>query len=83
LIKSQELADPTSCLNKAQPDEPLFVLRGHDRLASMTVRDWAFRLESLVTTGVIPDTEAIRAKITEARKAAEAMEAWPDRKWPD
>lgn len=41
MIKALELALSTSCLNKAQADEPLFVLRAHDPLFSAIVRLWA------------------------------------------
>lgn len=38
--KSQELSDPTSCLNKARPNEMLFVLLGRDVSAVEAVRAW-------------------------------------------
>lgn len=40
MIKSKELTDPTSCLNKARPDELIFVLLARDVAASTTVRTW-------------------------------------------
>jgi hypothetical protein len=39
--KASNLRDPASCLNKAAPDEPLFVLRAKDPTAAQTVRLWA------------------------------------------
>lgn len=41
MLKKDELNSPISCLNKAGPDEPLFVLRAKDRLAPAVVRHWA------------------------------------------
>lgn len=38
--KDKECNDPSSCLNKAWPDEMLFVLLGRDPSASATIRFW-------------------------------------------
>lgn len=38
--KSEELANPNSCLNRADDDELIFVLRGHDVAAPATIRAW-------------------------------------------
>ena len=38
--KRDELAHPTSCLNKARDDEWLFVLLGRDAAAGAAVRAW-------------------------------------------
>lgn len=40
MIKHKELSDPASCLNKAEPDEPVFVIRAKDPLAAATIRHW-------------------------------------------
>lgn len=40
-LKRVEMTNPDSCLNKADADEPVFVLRAHDRLAADTIRHWA------------------------------------------
>lgn len=39
--KAKALRNPASCLNKAAPDEPVFVLRARDPLAAQAVRLWA------------------------------------------
>jgi hypothetical protein len=45
--KSDELADPTSCLNKAADDEPVFVIRAKDVCAVATILAWInYRIES-------------------------------------
>lgn len=36
-----ELADPTSCLNRAKKDEMVFVLLGRDAAAPTVIRLWA------------------------------------------
>jgi len=41
--KRDELADPTSCLNRARDDEFVFVLLDRDDAALDTVRDWIAR----------------------------------------
>ena len=38
--KQDELSNPTSCLNKAADDEPLFVLRGKDPAAAIAICAW-------------------------------------------
>jgi hypothetical protein len=43
VIKSQELLRVDSCLNKALPEEMIFVLREKDDEAAETIRYWAFR----------------------------------------
>ena len=40
MIKSQELADPQSCLNRARSDEMLFVLLGRDPAVPGAIRAW-------------------------------------------
>jgi hypothetical protein len=80
--KHLETSDPSSCLNKAHPNEPLFVLRGQDRVAAEVVRYWVY-----LASGGMPHLfqlpKDISAKAMEALKIAKAMEAWPDRKHPD
>ena len=43
MTKAEELANPNSTLNKAQDDEPIFVLVAHDATAWATVLDWVLR----------------------------------------
>jgi hypothetical protein len=56
-----------SCYEKAEPDEPIFVLRAQDILAPEMVREWAYRAAVLGSP---------REKIVEARKLADRMEDW-------
>lgn len=65
--KAVTLADPQSCLNKAQDGEPIFVLRAHDPLASHVVRYWA---------GLYTMQRGLSAKGADAEECAKAMEDW-------
>ena len=66
MIKRDEVATSTSCLNKATDDEPVFVLRAKDICAARVVEYWA-----QVATGI---HEADRT--AEALDLAEAMCKW-------
>lgn len=55
------------CLEKLQPNEPFFLLRGQDRSAPKCVRDWAARAQA---AGVDP------AKVQEAWLVADEMERY-------
>ena len=54
--------------------EPVFILRGQDRLAVPTVFHWAHLAEK---------SEVNLRKVAGAWKVAEAMASWPKRKLPD
>jgi hypothetical protein len=69
LTKSETVADAASCLNKAEHDEPVFVLRAHDPLAADAIRHWAFA--RFITRGDYKDATAV-----EAMKVAETMDQW-------
>jgi hypothetical protein len=62
-----------ACYDRAAMDEPLFVLRAQDVLSAGIVRIWATRAEA---GGTKPEI------VAEARKVADAMEAWPFHKHP-
>jgi hypothetical protein len=72
--KREELENPDSCLSKAAGNEPLFVLRGQDTLAPLVVEFWA----KLAFQKGVP-----LAKRLEARRLADQMKRWPERKVPD
>lgn len=73
--KADEITNPNSCLSKAAPDEPIFVLRAQDVFAASLVREWANRAWK-------PDGSN-SAKIAEARELADWMDKWPKKKVPD
>jgi len=70
--KREELQ--SGCMFRADDDEPVFVLRATDKLAPDLIRQWAI----LAHAKGCPEV-----KCDEAVKCAEAMEAWPNRKYPD
>lgn len=71
------------CYAKLEPDEPHFVLRGRDPLAGTLVRAWADgaeqRLNAVIAGSWItrrPEIERQQAKIAEARRCANEMDAY-------
>lgn len=72
--KRQELIG-NGCLARAAEDEPLFILRAHDKLAPGVVRRWAEDL-GLQTTGDLEAAGRVRPKIEEALQLADNMETW-------
>lgn len=68
MIKKDELAHPTSCLNKAADDEPVFVLRAKDVLAPTVVACWA----ALAMREGVHE----QARIEEAMDLSKAMREW-------
>lgn len=67
--KQDELADPNSCLNRARPDEWLFVLLGRDAATPATVLFW---IEERIRLGL---NRADDPLIVEASKLARIVEA--------
>ena len=65
-LKAQVLSDPNSCLNKADAEEFVFVLRATDAYAPMTIRHWC----TMSVHTQSPD------KIRQALAVADAMERW-------
>lgn len=76
--KREELANPNGCLNKAADDEPIFVLRANDPVASSIVRAWADEYlmdkRENSTDGCL--THAQLSKAQEARGLANQMDGW-------
>jgi hypothetical protein len=68
--------DPTpyDCYAMALPDEVIFVLLARDPCAPALVRAWAYHREYAITSGRRPETD--RMMVEEARRCADAMEAW-------
>lgn len=71
MTKRETLDDPKSCLNKAADDEPVFVLRAKDPLASKVVRYWALLAEA----GSDHELE----KATAANHVAMEMDVWREK----
>ncbi len=66
--KMDELTDPSSCINKAANDEPVFVLRANDPLAAGVVDYWANQAEG--------SNLHVVYKINTARELAQEMRRW-------
>lgn len=62
------------CLGKAAMDEPLFILRGQDKLAPALVRAWA---------ALAYEHGCTKQRCEESLQLAASMENWTTRKFPD
>jgi len=73
-VERELTAQGKGCLGKAADDEPVFILRGQDILASRLVQMWAneARLRGC------PEE-----KVEEALALSAAMKAWRPQKLPD
>lgn len=85
LALEAELDTLDPCLLKAEPGEPLFILRAQDETAPTTVKLWALRVQGKhedaerVDVTIPPGNRPRRPwqdKLDEARKLAAAMEEW-------
>ena len=74
--KRAEQFYPESTLNKADEDEPLFILRAQDKLAPQVVRLWAASLLAALLGDGENASQAQVDKVTRAMKLAIDMEAW-------
>lgn len=76
-LAKQEIADALvgkGCLGKAADNEPVFILRAQDMLAADLVDVWAIQANA---AGCSPD------KVSDAKRLAQEMREWPNRKNPD
>lgn len=71
--KLQAVEDPGSCLNKADADEPVFILRAKDPVAPMVVRLWASLSQQLQAHE--------KHKASGAYLVATEMEAWAEKQY--
>lgn len=70
MLKTDEVTDPNSCLNRADDDEPIFVLLARDASAPGTVRAW---VEKRIGSGKNrPDDPQMVSALAEADR----MERW-------
>lgn len=70
--KQLELSQKTSCLNKANSLEPLFVLRAKDPMAAQTVRHWATMAEGTHEQSKIDEAKQIADDMDKYRAAMKA-----------
>lgn len=71
---SEEKSDPASVLNRAQADEPVFILRAVDGLATRVITFYQLQLQVFFGREM-PKAAAVVA-------VAQAMKGWPERKPP-
>jgi hypothetical protein len=64
------------CLEKREPDEPMFILLARDSAAPATIEFWCLRRITEIDDGLRPDTEQERAHIQEVWEKAKAFRAW-------
>jgi hypothetical protein len=70
VIKKDELANPNSCINRAQDDEPTFVLLARDPAAPQAILDWVHRRI------VLAKNKMSDQQIQEATQIAKDMTDW-------
>ena len=70
MLKRDELARPGSCINRAEDDEPVFVLLGRDAVAPEAVRHWA------MNRVYMQKNKHSDPQIVEALALADAMEIY-------
>ena len=75
MLKRDEIATQTSCLNRAADDEPVFVLRANDEHAPAMVAKWARDYLEAKGGWAKADTRQ-RIKYTEAMDIASHMRIW-------
>lgn len=75
MLKHEEIETAVSCLNRAEDNEPIFVLRANDEHAPAMVATWARDyLES--KGGWLKATPDQRCKYAEALDIADHMRIW-------
>lgn len=77
--KLENILDPNSCWNKAEDDEPVFILRANDPVAPANIILWAQQYLSSKGGYYRMSPEHV-AKYNDAMNAAEAMRAWRNAK---
>jgi hypothetical protein len=74
--KKDEISNPQSCLNKADPEEYVFVFRAQDKLAPLVLR---YYKDLLRAHGIKFGPE----KEQHLLDAIKGFESWPNRRLPD
>lgn len=76
MIRSKEIADVNSCLNRSREDEPLFILCGRDESAPAAIEAW---IKGRLATG---KNQPMDEQILEAHDAVKAMRAYHILRFP-
>jgi hypothetical protein len=83
MTKDENLNDPNSCLNRAQGDEPIFVLRANDEIAPIVIRHWASLYLYMKTSSgadINLFTDKQKEKYLNALMDANSFEEWRKQK---
>lgn len=73
--KTENILDPNSCWNRAEPGEPVFILRANDPVAPANIILWAQQYLSS-KGGYYRMSPAQVEKYNSAMNTAEAMKQW-------
>lgn len=75
--KAETIRNPDSCLNRAEFDEPVFVLRASDPCAALVVEQWAhlYQHQKAISQGDRL-TQDQHAKFEDALDVAARMRTW-------
>lgn len=73
--KAENIANLTSCWNRAADNEPVFVLRANDPVAQIAVHMWALHYVEK-KGGWEKMTYAQKCKFHDAMAVSQAMEDW-------
>ncbi len=66
------------CLEKREPDEPMFILLGRDSAAPSTIETWCSLRANEIMTGARPDTDEEWDHVRQVRVKAKAFREWRD-----
>lgn len=69
-------ADIDPCLEKREPDEPMFILLARDSAAPATIERWCELRLMEIWTGARPDTPEEHEHIRSVRAKADQFRAW-------
>ena len=71
MTRSENLSDPNSCFNKANNDEPIFVLRAKDLTSIQVIAYWIhLRIQSKMNTRLDTKMQNARELMAEMEKYA-------------
>jgi hypothetical protein len=79
---TKQKPSPHDAYEKAEVDEPMFVLLARDPIAPLLVEEWArIRRDGLISDAPATkaEQERTREKVAEAYECAEAMRMWRER----
>lgn len=78
MVSTKEQPGAFDGMQRAEPDEPVFTLRAHDRLSTELVLEWANRRRELILASDMPDGKRALEliQVRDAEEIAWAMQDW-------